>query len=213
MKLTKANNNNFRFPSLWKTYSLLLLLVGMSSQSFGQIYVGENATVSVQEGTNFHISENKTEEFQTVKIYVGENAKIINFPKDSLIEIVYFKNEKQPQKSRETIAQNKPKKPLQPTKVEMGTEPESRKSALSFNSIPKTPSALFYSGRATKAALVQNISFRAKFSPTKKSYNNTIHSFLLNDDQQIKTSSNEILLLQQANLEKYITRPPPFQIA
>lgn len=214
MKLTKTNNNSLCFSCLWKTCSLLLLLVGISVKSFGQIYIGDNATVSIQQGTKIHISEDKTDKRQTAKVYVSENAQTINFPKDALVEIVYLKKEKQSQKTKKEVTpQNRSKRSSQPVLVKKETEPENRKAVLSFNSIPKTPSALLLAGKSTKAALLQNISSATKFFPQKNSHSNNIHSFLQKDGQQIKISVNELLLLQQANLEGYITRPPPIQIA
>lgn len=210
MELTKSSNNNLGFLSLWRTCSLLLLLVGISSQSFGQIHIGKNATLSIQEGTVFHISENSDEKSQTAKIYVEENAKIINFSTDSIAEIVYVKKEKQIKKAKDATLQNKSEKSLQPPMVKKDTESE-KKSVLSFVPKQTPPSSLFYSGRSTKAALVQNISLGAKFFPLKKSHN-IVHPFLWNDDRQINVSSNEFLLLQQADLEGHITRPPPFQV-
>lgn len=213
MKLTKIFNNNSYFLLTWKICGMLLLLVGMSVQSFGQIFIGKNATVSIQEGTELHISDNKNDKLHTAKVYVAENAKIINLAKDSLVEIVYLKNEKQPQKSKETIAQNKPQKPIPPTVEETDTKPENRPGVLSFNSIPKKPLTLLYSGNSAQLALVQNISFSFKLFPLKKSNNNIVYSFLLNDDGKINTSSNELLLIQQTDLERNITRPPPYQVA
>lgn len=210
MKLTKSINNNLWFPFLWKTYSLLLLLVGFSYQSFGQIHIGKNATLSIQEGTVFHISENNENQLQKAKIYVEENAKIINFSTDSIAEIVYVKKEKQTKKNKEARLPNKSEKSLQPPMVKKDTESE-KKSVLSFLPKPTTPLALFYSGKTTRAALVQNINLGTKFFPQKKSYN-IVHSFLLNNDLQISISSNEFLLTQQTILEGHITRPPPFQV-
>lgn len=211
MKLTKSINNNLWFPFLWKTYSLLLLLVGFSYQSFGQIHIGKNATLSIQEGTVFHISENNENQLQTAKIYVEENAKIINFSTDSIAEIVYVKKEKQTKKTKDATLQNKSEKYSQPPMVKKDTESE-KKSVLSFVPKQTPPSSLFYSGKTTKAALIQNINLGTKFFPLKKSYNSIVHSFLLNNDPQISISSNEFLLRQQADLEGYITRPPPFQV-
>lgn len=208
MKLTKINNNNRDFL-LWKVCGLLLLLVGISVKSFGQIYIGENVTLSIQKGTNFHISESRDDKSQTARIYVAENAKIINLSKHVLVT-VSLKREKQSLKDK-TLAKNKSKKPLPLPIVKRDTEPENGTGVLSFSSIPKTPSTIFYFGRSTQVALAQNIS-TIKFFPEKKYYS-IAHSKFLNRNRQIKISSIEFLLLpQHVNIEDHITRPPPFQV-
>lgn len=211
MKLTRNSNNNLGFLSLWKTFSLLLLLVGIALKSYGQIYVGNNAIVFVQKGTELHISEEKTNPPQTVKIYIEENAHIINFPNDTAIEIVYLKKQKPLQKNKKTSTRNSSAQPSPPPMIEKDIESENGTSVLSFNSIPRTPSGLFYSGQSTKAALVHNTNLGTKFFPQKKSYyNSNNHLFYLNDNNQIKFSSNDFLLSWQTGLKAHITRPPPF---
>lgn len=191
----------------------LLLLVGISTKSFAQIYIGQNAIVSIQKGTILHISENNTHPHLTAKIYAEENSTIINLANDSFPEIVYLKNDKQPKKNKGTIAKNKLKKNSQPPIVKQGTQSENREGAFSFSGTTKPSTSLFHSGKSTKAALVQNISMGTKFFPFKNSYKSDFNSFLLNNDNQIKISANEFLLSQQANLEEYTTRPPPSQMS
>lgn len=209
MKLTKIYNNNLNFLSLWKVCGLLLLLVGISSQSFGQIYVGENAVISVQEGTVIHISDDKTNESQKAKIYVGKNTQLTNFPSDSLVEIVYLAKENQPETAKAQIPQKKPKKPLQPPIIKEDTEPENRTGVLSFASGHKSPSALFYAGKTTKAALAQS-NHSVKLFQAKIQKENTSFTFISSDKLQIKENFLDSLRKSKLHLEDNITRPPPF---
>lgn len=184
------NNPSLSFPFFVGKYAVLLFFIVFSVKGIAQLHVSENTVITIK-----------------------ENTVVYGTDKISVAKILTAEKETKSKKSGKIAKHNSDaKKPLQSPMISKDAKPEKRKSILTFSSIPKTPSALFYSGKTTKAALVQNISLRAKFFPLKNSHNSIFHSFLLDGDQQINISLNEFLLIQQANLEEYITRPPPFQV-
>lgn len=194
---------------------LWLLLMGLSMNAYAQIHVSDNTNVNVKEGTVFYFADKTFTNLdkETVKIYVGQNTKLTNFPTDAHVEIVYQEKKTQPKKAEEILQQKeKTKLPEQPI-AKKDTEPE-KKSVLSFTSKGKMPSALFYSEKTAKAALVNTSNFIVKSFPSKKAYSNIIHTLLLNEDnQQIKTSFAGFLPQSQIHLEGKITRPPPILIS
>jgi len=173
------------------------------------MYVGENAVISVQEGTVIHISDNKTNEPEKAKVYIGQNTQLTNFPSDSLVEIVYLAKENQSQKTKVLVTHKKSKTPLQPPIIKEDTEPENRTSVLSFASGHKPQSALFYAGKTTKAALVQS-SHSVKLFQAKIQKENTSFTFINSEKLQIKENFLDSLRKSQLHLEYNITRPPPF---
>lgn len=185
MNLFDNNNYNFCFPKLSGNFLLWLFLISFSANSLAQFHISENTILSVKENTVLHVTDKAHE---TITAKVEKDVKVKKNIKKSA-------------------------KPLPPPIKETDTEPENGADVLSFNSGPKTPSALLFAGRSSQLGLVQNISISFKSFPLKKSNNDIVYSFLLKDDEQIITSSNELLLLQQAELEGHITRPPPYQIA
>lgn len=196
--------------------SSILLLIAFSVNGFAQIYVSDDTAISVIEGTFFHAIDENAEVSATssqkerVKIYITQNTQVTNLLTDSLVEIVYLESENQPKRSKQ-IAQQKKKisKPLQSPMVKKDT-PSERKSVLSFVSGGKSPSALLYSGKTTRAAILNSGNFIVKLFPPKKTNNNIIHTFFLNDNnQKMETSFAGILPKPQNHLERKITRPPP----
>lgn len=184
------NNLFLYFPFFVGKYLGLLFFIVFSVRGIAQLHVSGNTVITIKENTVLHGAD-----------------------KISAAKILTTEKETQSKKSKKIAKHNSDaKKPLQSPVISEDAKPEKRKSILTFSSIPKTPSALFYSGKTTKAALVQYTGFGLKFPP-KKIHDNIIHSFLLNNNQQINISSNEFLLKQQANLEGNITRPPPFQFS
>lgn len=176
----------FSFISRSNCSLSILLLIVFSVNTFAQIHIAENTVLSIKENT-------------------------VLYTADKTLETILDAEKKTGSKKQKVAAKNqkKSKKPLQPPIVEKDTEPEKEKSVLSFKSKGKVPSALFYSGKTTGVALINSGSFSIKIFPPKKPYNNTIHSFLLNDhDQEIRTSFH-ILPKTQIHLEEQITRPPP----
>lgn len=157
-------------------------------------YVNGTAQIHVSGNTVFTISENTI-------IYVADQQE----------EMPIVVQKETPSKKSKQIAQQKKKiiKPLQPPIIKKDTEPE-KKSVLSFSSVPKTPSALLYSDKSIRIALLNSGNFVVKLFPPKKAKNNTIHTIFLNDnDQQMETSFAGTLPKPQNHLENQITRPPP----
>lgn len=185
MKLIKNNNINYQFLVCHGKHCWLLLLMGFSLNSFAQIHVSGNTVFTVKENTGIYI--------------VGGASEITS---------VNVKKYKSAAKRKPTI--KKQKKDLNSLPMaKRDTALENRTGVLSFTSKQKAPSALFYSGRTTKAALVQSGNFIVKSFPPKKAYNNKLISFLPNVDSQIKTSFCRHFAKPQIHLEEHITRPPP----
>lgn len=185
------NNLCLYFPFFVGKYLGLLFFIIFSVRAIAQLHVSGNTVITIKENTAL---------YSAGEVYV---AKILTAEKET-----------QSKKSKKIAKHNsEAKKPLQSPVISEDAKPGKRKSILTFSSIPKTPSTLFYSGKTTKAALVQNINLGTKFIPVKNSHNSIFHSFFLDVDQQINISSNDFLLTQQADLEGHITRPPPFQFS
>lgn len=187
MKQLKNNNFNL-FPS--GRSCLLLLLMVFSINSFAQIHVSKNTIFIVKENTTIYLAENNI---------------------DSLL--VANSKETQPERVKKIAVKHKKTrgKPQQPPMFNKDSGSAFRASVLSFTSRQQESDSFFYSGKRTKAALVNTGSFGVKSFPQKKAYNNVIHLILLIDsDEKVKSSFSGILISQQTHLEEYITRPPPF---
>lgn len=183
MKAIKNTGFNL-FPS-GNGWWLSMLWMFFSINGFAQFHVSDGAVLSIAENTILYVAD------ETFEI-------------PSAIQ-----KESQPKKIAKH--QKKINTPLQPPIVKKDTEPEKRIGVHSFTSKPKEPSALFYSGKTAKAALVQNTSSGAKSFSDGNAYNDTAHSFLLHVvETKIKVSSNGFLFSQQTDLEENTTRPPPF---
>lgn len=169
----------------WLSFMLLMFF---SVNSFAQLHVSENTVLSVAENTILYVADEAPKTTATIQ------------------------KENRAERSKEIAKQQKKINiPSQPPIVKEDTEPETGTSVLFFTSIPKAPSALFYSWKIIKAAIVNAVSFPVKIIPLKKSNNNINQLFLLSDDKShSKISFAEMLLKQQKYLKEYITRPPPY---
>lgn len=171
---------------IWgKDWSLkLVLLVGFFVNSNAQLHISDNTIFTVAENTIIHIKEKISKET--------------------------IQNETSPTKIKTTVKRHKKsKKPLQPSMIREGTEPENEVSAFSFTSVPKVPLALYLSGKIRKEAIVNTTNF-VKI-PFKRSYKIFISFYLNESASHISTLPNDSLVLPRTQLKaKIITRPPPF---
>lgn len=186
MKLIRNNNFSLYFLKRSGSLGLWLLWMSFSVNSMAQIHVSGNTVFTVKENTS---------------IYMAGGASEI-----TSVNVKKYKSAT----NRKTIVK-KAKKDLNSLPMaKKDTAPEKRTGVLSFTSKQKEPSALFYSGKTTKAALVHSGNFGVKSFPPKKHTSKIIHTFLLDVDQQIKTSFADTLPKPQIHLEEHITRPPPY---
>lgn len=219
MKLINNSNFNLLFPKLSGNFGLWLLWMGLSMSTYAQFHVSGNTIISFKEGTVLYVTDKISDETfknideEKVKIYVGQNTQLTNFPTDAHVEIVYQEKESQPKKANETIDREKSKKTLQDTIITKNDTDDEKQSVHSFSSQSKASDLLILSGEHLKAALVLSGNFLVKSFTSKKLYSNIIHTFLLNgNDQKIKTSIAVTLPIQQIHLARKITRPPPVLI-
>lgn len=186
MKPIKNNSINSCFPCTVGKYNWLLFFIIFYVNGTAQIHISGNTVFTIAENTTIHVADQQEE----MPIIVQKET---------------------PSKKSKQIAkqEKKSKKPLQPPIVIKDTGPE-KKSVLSFSSVPKTPSALLYSDKSIRIALLNSGNFVVKLFPPKKAKNNSIHTIFLNDnDQQMETSFAGTLPKPQNHLENQITRPPP----
>lgn len=188
MKLVNINSLKVPFPQFAGKHGWLIVLLAFSLNCFAQFHVSENTVFTVKENTILHITDSTS--YKNVPNAVASKTKRVA-------------------KHHKTA-----KKIVQPPVNKKEADPENQTSQLSFVPTSQAPSALFYAGKKSEAALGQNTGFVAKALLPKKSYSSIFPLILLNyDEKQLKISFVDFQLPTKRYLEEHITRPPPFLAA